>query len=61
MKIKLKAAIVLNPREAGILRGVLERVKQHVAKSADPRAEDERQVVEEFIKAHDRIDHILDR
>ena len=61
MKIKLKAAIVLNPREAGILRGVIERVKQHVAKSSDPAAADERQVMEDFIKAHDRIDRMLDR
>lgn len=63
MKIKIKASVVLNPHETGVVAGVLRRSQKGSGQQAATEAMhlEEKRVIEEFMLKHEELGRFLDR
>lgn len=62
MKIKIKAAVVLNGRETHVIAGVLQRVISPVkamAQPSDADKEEEKRVIQDFLAKREELSRAL--
>lgn len=61
MKTKVKACVVLNPRETQVIAGILTRYIGGKVETAQQNREEEKAVATDFLKRHEELQNIWHR